>query len=214
VPASHHCQWSDHLSFLMHYWLLPLSYLIVFKLWSSLEFNCHNLLFSEGYYLCSFVHSMCLLHMPPIIFAPVIPCCKFLSIDHFTTIYFVILLVFFSCLVLSSVIFSTSFPFMTGVNTPQMSQPVVGDIILVVEWFYFVLSNEYRLENSDRLNLLLVPSQAVKCHSEYISTWDQTIEAMLFIFPHCSSELWAYAKHINQPFHLIPRATPFLYLTI
>ena len=44
------------------------------------------------------------------------------------------------------------------------------------------------------------PTKAVEMHSNWVSAWDQTVEATLFVFEHRDTELREYGCHITQLF--------------
>ena len=44
------------------------------------------------------------------------------------------------------------------------------------------------------------PTKAIEMHCNWVSAWDQTVEATLFIFEHRGTELREYGRHITQLF--------------
>ena len=69
---------------------------------------------------------------------------------------------------------------------------------------YSTLHEEKRTERIGDLEFFISgrskPTKAVEMHGNWVSAWDQTVEAMLFVFEHRGTELREYGCHITQLF--------------
>ena len=48
------------------------------------------------------------------------------------------------------------------------------------------------------------PAKIVNDHEKWVTTWDITVQAILFVFPHSVSELTNYGIHIKSLFGVLP----------
>ncbi|KIM85546.1 hypothetical protein PILCRDRAFT_5238 [Piloderma croceum F 1598] len=79
-----------------------------------------------------------------------------------------------------------------------------------------VLASQYSVSHDERcaerigeLELVMgsaKPSRVVDTHGKWVIAWDQTVDASTYIFPHRSSELRDYGRHISQLFASFPDA--------
>ena len=78
------------------------------------------------------------------------------------------------------------------------------DLNHVLTSHYSTSHEEKRTERIGNLEFFISgrskPTKAVETHGNWVSAWDQTVEAMLFIFEHRGTELREYGRHITQLF--------------
>ena len=78
------------------------------------------------------------------------------------------------------------------------------DLNHVLASHYSTSHEEKRTEHIGDLEFFISghskPTKAVKTHGNWVSAWDQTVEATLFVFEHRGMELREYRHHITQLF--------------
>ena len=78
------------------------------------------------------------------------------------------------------------------------------DLDHVLASHYSTSHEEKRTERISDLEFFISgcskPTKAVETHSNWVSAWDQMVEATLFVFEHRGMELREYGRHITQLF--------------
>jgi len=83
------------------------------------------------------------------------------------------------------------------------------DLDHVLAGQYSVSHDERRTERIGELELIVgsaKPSRVVDTHGRWVIAWDQAVDATTYVFPHRSSELQDYGRHISQLFASFPDA--------
>lgn len=72
---------------------------------------------------------------------------------------------------------------------------------------YSVAHDNRRTEHIGELELVIgstKPARVVDTHGKWVIAWDQAVDATTFVFPHRTSELREYGRHISQLFASFP----------
>ena len=81
------------------------------------------------------------------------------------------------------------------------------DLDHVLAGQYSVAHDERRTERIGELEVIVGsarPARIVDTHGKWVIAWDQAVEATTYIFPHRSTELRDYGRHISQLFASFP----------
>ena len=81
------------------------------------------------------------------------------------------------------------------------------DLDHVLAGQYSVAHDERRTEQFGNLEVIVgtvKPARIVDTHGKWVIAWDQAVDATTYVFPHRSSELRDYGRHITQLFASFP----------
>lgn len=81
------------------------------------------------------------------------------------------------------------------------------DLDHVLSSLFTVTQDEKKTERLGELEIAIgstSPAKTVKTHGEWITAWDPTVEATVYVFPHREVELKRYGKYILQLFSALP----------
>jgi hypothetical protein len=81
------------------------------------------------------------------------------------------------------------------------------DLDHVLSSLFTVTQDEKKTERLGELEIAVgstSPAKTVKTHGEWITAWDPTVEATVYVFPHRENELKRYGKYILQLFSALP----------
>ncbi|TFK33546.1 hypothetical protein BDQ12DRAFT_615005 [Crucibulum laeve] len=81
------------------------------------------------------------------------------------------------------------------------------DLDQVLSSGYTISHDTHQTESFGSVKLIIgttKPAKTVDTHGKWVIAWNQTINALLFTFPHRASKLRKYTRHINQLFSSLP----------